>query len=444
MHASEVGAAARLAAIQRYRRLQAKIDSKAALEWVRGRLNFSLAPLQAEAVRLALCEKVVVITGGPGTGKTTLVRAIIAIYERIGARISLAAPTGRAAKRLSETTGRPAATIHRLLEFSPQIGAFQRNEQKPLAADLVIVDETSMMDIVIANHLLKAVPSQAVLVIVGDSDQLPSVGPGNVLGDMIESGRFPVVRLTEIFRQASQSRIITNAHLIRQGAFPDLRAESGGKQDFYFIGREDPQAVLDTIVQLCTERIPRRFGLDPAEDVQVLSPMHRGEAGAHNLNLALQNALNPSGITLEMGGRTFRVNDKVMQIRNNYDKDVYNGDIGRIRSIDRENGEIRVEFDGRRTTYSFSELEELVHAYAVTIHKSQGSEYPAVVFPLLTQHFMMLQRNLLYTAVTRARKLVVIVGSKKALAIAVKNDRMQSRFTLLKERLSTDMQFSGH
>ena len=441
MHSSEVGAAGRLDAIQRYRRLQPRIDSQDALNWVRGRLNFSLAPLQEEAVKLALREKVIVVTGGPGTGKTTLVRAILAIYDRIGARVSLAAPTGRAAKRLSETTGHPAATIHRLLEFSPQIGGFQRNEQKPLPADLVIVDEISMMDIVIANHLLRAVPSQTVLVLVGDADQLPSVGPGKVLGDIIESGRFPVVRLTEIFRQASQSRIITNAHLIRQGVFPDLRADSGRKQDFYFIDREDPQEALNTIVQLCTERIPRRFGLDPMEDVQVLSPMHRGEVGSLNLNFALQNALNPRGITLESAGRTFRMNDKVMQIRNNYDKDVFNGDIGRIRRIDHEEGEIRVEFDGRNVKYDFSELEELLHAYAISIHKSQGSEYPAVVFPLLTQHFMMLQRNLLYTAVTRARKLVVIVGSKKALAIAVKNNRIQSRFTLLKERLSPQVHY---
>jgi exodeoxyribonuclease V alpha subunit len=440
LHASEVGAAGRFAAIQRYGRLRSRIDSQSALNWVRGQLNFSLAPLQEEAVKLALREKVVVITGGPGTGKTTLVRAILAIYERIGARVSLAAPTGRAAKKLSEATGHPAATIHRLLEFSPQMGGFQRNEQKPLHADLLIVDEISMMDIVIAHHLLKAVPSHAVLVLVGDADQLPSVGPGNVLGDIIESGRFPVIRLTEIFRQASRSRIITNAHLIRQGGFPDLRAESGQNQDFYFINREDPQEALNTIVQVCTERIPRRFGLDPMEDVQVLSPMHRGEIGSQNLNLVLQNALNPGGITLETAGRTFRINDKVMQIRNNYDKDVFNGDIGRIRGIDHEDGEIRVEFDGRSVKYGFSELDELVHAYAISIHKSQGSEYPAVVFPLLTQHFMMLQRNLLYTAVTRARKLVVIVGSKKALAIAVKNNRTQSRFTLLKERLSPGAQ----
>ncbi|HYA42914.1 MAG TPA: ATP-dependent RecD-like DNA helicase [Syntrophobacteraceae bacterium] len=437
LHASEVGTAGRFAAIQRYRRLQARIDPQGALDWVRGRLNFSLAPLQEEAVRLALREKVVVITGGPGTGKTTLVRAILAIYGRMGARVSLAAPTGRAAKKLSEATGHPAATIHRLLEFSPQLGGFQRNEQKPLSADLLIVDEISMMDIVIANHLLKAAPPHAVLVLVGDVDQLPSVGPGNVLGDIIQSERCPVIRLKEIFRQASRSRIITNAHLIRQGVFPDLRADSGRRQDFYFISREDPQEALNTIVHLCTERIPKRFGLDPMEDVQVLSPMHRGEAGSQNLNFVLQKALNPRGITLETAGRAFRINDKVMQIRNNYDKDVFNGDIGRIRWIGLEEGEIQVEFDGRKVKYGFSELEELIHAYAISIHKSQGSEYPAVVFPLLTQHFMMLQRNLLYTAVTRARKLVVIVGSKKALAIAVKNNRMQSRFSLLKERLCT-------
>jgi exodeoxyribonuclease V alpha subunit len=437
MYASERGAADRLAAINRGRRQGAGMDPNGALEWVRGRLKFSLAPLQVEAVKLAMREKVVVITGGPGTGKTTLVRAILAIYGRMGARISLAAPTGRAAKKLSEATGHPAATIHRLLEFSPQLGGFQRNEQRPLAADLLVVDEVSMMDVVIANHLFKATPSHAVLVLVGDVDQLPSVGPGSVLGDIIESGRFPVIRLKEIFRQAGKSTIITNAHLIKQGAFPDLRPAGGRKQDFYFINREDPQEALNTIIRLCTERIPNRFGLDPMEDVQVLSPMHRGEVGSQNLNFALQNALNPGGIAFESAGRSFRVNDKVMQTRNNYDKDVFNGDIGRIRKIGHEEGQIHVRFDDRSVIYDFSELDELVHAYAISIHKSQGSEYPAVVFPLLTQHFTMLQRNLLYTAVTRARKLVVIVGSKKALAIAVKNNCMQSRFSLLKERLCT-------
>ncbi|MHC1729689.1 MAG: ATP-dependent RecD-like DNA helicase [Syntrophobacteraceae bacterium] len=438
-HAAETGAAKRLALIQQYKSFRGKVDPQKAVEWLRGRLPFSLAPLQEEAVKQALTQKVIVITGGPGTGKTTLILAILAIYERMGARVNLAAPTGRAAKRLSEATGHTAATIHRLLEFSPQAGGFQRNEQKPLAADLVIIDETSMMDTVIAHHLLKAVPPHAVLILVGDSDQLPSVGPGDVLGDIIESGKFPVIRLTEIFRQAGQSRIITNAHLIRLGNFPDLRSESGPNLDFYFIGREDPEEAVQTIVQLCTRRIPHRFGFDPIEEVQVLSPMHRGAIGAQNLNFALQNALNPTGITLERGGRTFRVNDKVMQIRNNYDKEVFNGDIGRVRRIDQEGQEIQVEFDGRNVKFDFSELDELVLAYAISIHKSQGSEYPAVVFPLLTQHYMMLQRNLLYTAVTRARKLVVIVGSKKALAIAIKNDRTQSRFTLLKERLAGEL-----
>ncbi|MFZ2446809.1 MAG: ATP-dependent RecD-like DNA helicase [Syntrophobacteraceae bacterium] len=438
-HAAEAGAAKRLFTIGGYRMLRSEIDPAKAVEWLRGRLPFTLAPLQEEAVKRALSEKVIVITGGPGTGKTTLVLAILAVYSRMGARVKLAAPTGRAAKRLSEATGQPAATIHRLLEFSPMAGGFQRNEQKPLAADLVIVDETSMMDIVIAHHLLKAVPTSAVLILVGDSDQLPSVGPGNVLRDIIDSQKFPVIRLTEIFRQASLSRIITNAHLIRLGNFPDLRVSGEEAQDFYFIGREDPQEAVDTIIKLCTQRIPGRFGLDPVEDVQVLSPMHRGIVGAHNLNVALQEALNPTGVTLDRGGRTYRVNDKVMQIRNNYDKDVYNGDIGRIRRIDRESQEVRVDFDGRSVSYDFSDLDELVLAYAISIHKSQGSEYPAVIFPLLTQHFIMLQRNLLYTAVTRAKKLAVIVGSKKALAIAIKNNRMQSRFTLLKERLAREV-----
>ncbi len=438
-HAAETGAAKRLSLIQQYRSFRGKVDPDKAVEWLRGRLPFSLAPLQEEAVKQALTRKVIVITGGPGTGKTTLILAILTVYERMGARVCLGAPTGRAAKRLSEATGHAAATIHRLLEFSPQAGGFQRNEQKPLSADLVIIDETSMMDTIIAHHLLKAAPPHAALILVGDSDQLPSVGPGNVLGDIIESGRFPVIRLTEIFRQAGQSRIITNAHRIRMGSFPDLKTESGQNPDFYFIGREDPEEAVKTIVQLCTRRIPQRFGFDPIEEVQVLSPMHKGTIGAQNLNFALQNALNPSGITLEKTGRIFRVKDKVMQIRNNYDKDVFNGDIGRIRRIDHEAQEVQIDFDGRVAKYDFGELDELVLAYAISIHKSQGSEYPAVVFPLLTQHYMMLQRNLLYTAVTRARKLVVIVGSMKALAIAIKNNRTQSRFTLLKERLSGEL-----
>ncbi len=416
-------------------RLQRKVDADKALLWVQDKLSVKLAPLQAEAVRRALTDKVLIITGGPGTGKTTLIRAIILLYQQLHARICLAAPTGRAAKRLSETTGHAASTIHRLLEFSTQPGGFQRNEEHPLSADLMVVDEASMLDCLLMNHLLKAIPAPATLVLVGDVDQLPSVGPGAVLGDVIASQQFPMVRLTEIFRQAQQSQIVVNAHRIREGLFPNIQRAGEDMQDFYFIEKDDPEEVLQIIVKLCRERIPGRFRLDPVEDVQVLSPMHRGTIGAQRLNVALQEALNPQKEVLERAGRSYRLHDKVMQIRNNYDKDVFNGDLGRIHKIDHENQIMRVEVDGRMVDYGFDELDELVLAYAVTVHKSQGSEYPAVILPLLTQHYLMLQRNLLYTAITRGRKLMVIVGSKKALAIAVKNDKTQKRFTLLKERL---------
>jgi exodeoxyribonuclease V alpha subunit len=434
-HTAESQVARRLTYIEAFLPLQRKVNTQEAMEWLRRNLPFKLAPLQEQAVKQALVDKLVVITGGPGTGKTTLIRAILAVYRQRGARICLAAPTGRAAKRLSEATHHPASTVHRLLEFRPQLGGFQRNEQKPLSADLVIVDETSMMDVLLMHYLLKAVPSHATLLLVGDVDQLPSVGPGNVLKDIIASGRFPMVRLTEIFRQARQSRIVTNAHLVRQGKFPRLQTDSNDLQDFYFIEKDEPEEAFQIILKLCTDRIPARFGLNPIEDIQVLSPMHRGTVGAQKLNSALQEALNPQLQVVERNGRTFRLHDKVMQIRNNYDKDVYNGDMGRIRKIDSENHEILVEIDGRQVAYEFSELDELVLAYAVSVHKAQGSEYPAVVLPLMTQHYVMLQRNLLYTAITRAKKLAVIVGSKKALAIAVQNNKTQSRFTLLKERL---------
>lgn len=433
---AEAQVARRLAFLQAFQRLQRPIDPGRAISWLETRLPFRLAPQQEEAVKQALTEKVVVITGGPGTGKTTLIQAILAVYRQLDARVCLAAPTGRAAKRLSEAARHPASTLHRLLEFSPRLGGFQRNEQKPLSADLIIVDETSMLDILLMHYLLKAIPNQATLVLVGDGDQLPSVGPGNVLQDLIASERFPVVRLTEIFRQARESHIIVNAHRIREGNFPQLYTTSDNLQDFYFIEKEDPEEVLRIILKLCTERIPQRFGLDPVEDIQVLSPMHRGVIGTQHLNTGLQEALNPQPRSIERVGRMFRLNDKVMQIRNNYDKDVYNGDLGRIRTIDMENHEVQVEVDGRSVAYDFSELDELMLAYAVSVHKAQGSEYPAVVIPLLTQHYLMLQRNLLYTAITRARKLVVIVGSKKALAIAVGNNRTQRRFTLLRERLT--------
>ncbi|MCE5243662.1 MAG: ATP-dependent RecD-like DNA helicase [Syntrophobacteraceae bacterium] len=435
-HTAECQVAQRLTYLHAFPRLRRKLDVDVAIDWLRNKLPFSLAPQQEQAVKQSLTDKVLVITGGPGTGKTTLVRAILAIYRQMNAAICLAAPTGRAAKRLSEATRHPASTIHRLLEFSPQAGGFQRSEQKPLNADLVIVDETSMMDILLMHYLLKAVPTHATLVLVGDVDQLPSVGPGNVLRDVIASEKFPVVRLTEIFRQARQSRIVVNAHLVQQGRFPMTDTESKRLQDFYFIEKEDPEEVAQLILKLCTDRIPGRFRLDPVDDIQVLSPMHRGAVGAQRLNGLLQEALNPQKGGIERAGRVFRVNDKVMQIRNNYDKDVFNGDLGRVRKIDMEEQELQVEMDGRTVSYDFSELDELVLAYAVSVHKSQGSEYPAVIFPLLTQHYMMLQRNLLYTAITRARKLAIVVGSRKAMAIAVRNDRMQKRFTLLKERLA--------
>ncbi len=432
---AETQAAKRLMHLAAFLPMQTKLDPEKAITWLRQKLPFKLAALQEQAVRQALTEKILIITGGPGTGKTTLVRAVLAIFRQMDARVCLAAPTGRAAKRLSEATRYPASTLHRLLEYSPHLGGFQRNEQRPLTADLVIVDEASMLDILLMHHLLKAIPSHATLVLVGDVDQLPAVGPGNVLLDTISSKKFAVVRLTEIFRQAQQSEIVINAHLVREGKFPHLRTDPESPQDFYFIEKEEPEEVLEIILRLCTDRIPARFGFDAMEDIQVLTPMHRGIIGAQRLNKELQNALNPRGASLERGGSLIRIGDKVMQTRNNYDKDVFNGDLGRIRKIEMESQEVSVEIDGRLVTYDFSELDELVLAYAVTVHKAQGSEYPAVVFPLSTQHYMMLQRNLLYTAMTRARKLAVIVGSKKALAIAVRNNQIQKRFTLLRERL---------
>jgi exodeoxyribonuclease V alpha subunit len=433
--ASEVGVAVNLKAIFAAPKDLSRYDSEKAIQWVQGELQISLADNQRSAVKAALEKKAIVITGGPGTGKTTIINAILRIYERTGRRVLLAAPTGRAAKRMSEAAGHEAKTIHRLLEFSPKTATFKKNEEFPLDADLVVIDETSMVDTQLMYHLLRAVPRNATLILVGDVDQLPSVGAGNVLRDIIDSGAIPTVRLNEIFRQSRQSLIIVNAHKINHGEFPILTPAGSGLQDFYFIDVEEPDEACRKIIELCSEKIPAKFGFDSIRDIQVLAPMHRGTVGASNLNTELQRHLNRSSDELVRGGRTMKTGDKVMQIRNNYDKDVYNGDIGRIVSIDREEQELTVDFDGRQVSYDFIELDELVLAYAVSVHKSQGSEYPAVVMPLLTQHYLMLQRNLLYTAVTRGKKLVVIVGTKKALAIAIKNNKPRLRYTKLRDRL---------
>ncbi|MEW6423601.1 MAG: ATP-dependent RecD-like DNA helicase [Bacillota bacterium] len=409
------------------------IDTEKAIAWVQSTGGITLAEKQKEAIRKVVEQKVLVITGGPGTGKTTLVKSILQIMEMKGQRIVLASPTGRAAKRLSEVTGREAKTIHRLLEYKPREGEFARNEENPLAADLVIVDETSMVDVLLLNHLLKAVPPQATLVLVGDVDQLPSVGAGNVLKDVINSGTVAVITLTEIFRQARQSMIVVNAHRVNRGEFPLLKNDRG--LDFYFIEKEDPEETLQTVKELCARRIPKGFGFHPVNDIQVLSPLRKGSAGVERLNTELQALLNPRGLEVARGGRLFRLGDKVMQIKNNYEKEVFNGDIGRIAHVDLEEQEILVQFEDRRVSYDYSDLDELTLAYAVSVHKSQGSEYPVVVLPLLKQHFVMLQRNLLYTAITRAKKLLVIVGDKKALAMAARNARPQARYTGLQRRL---------
>ena len=399
-------------------------------------LSMSLAPEQEEAVRSAIARKVLVITGGPGTGKTTVINAVIKAFSQIKARILLAAPTGRAAKRLTETSSLEAKTIHRLLEYSPHEDSFCRNEDNPLACSLLVIDEASMMDTLLMYHLLKAAPLGVTVIFVGDVNQLPSVGPGNVLRDIIASGVIPVVELTEVFRQAAESEIILNAHRINHGEAPSFANPTDRLGDFYFIRQDEPEKAAEMVVDLVRDHIPRRFGLNAFDDIQVLCPMHKGSCGAQNLNTLLQEALNPQMLKLQRGDRQFRLGDKVMQIRNNYDKDVFNGDIGRIIHVHTEDREITVSFDGNNVIYSWEELDELVPAYAISVHKSQGSEYPAVVFPLLTQHYIMLQRNLLYTGVTRGKRLVVLVGSAKAVHIAVANNQMRKRHTWLAHRLA--------
>ena len=410
-------------------------DAEEILKKVADLSEITYDEIQWQAVKTAISSKVMVLTGGPGTGKTTTTLGIISAYKQAGCQIILAAPTGRAAKRMSEATGMEAKTIHRLLEYKPLEG-YQKNEEYPLEGDVLILDECSMIDIMLMYNLLKALPEQMSLILVGDIDQLPSVGAGNVLRDIIDSGCVPVVRLTRIFRQAQGSRIIMNAHRINKGESIDMR---GGKDsDFFFVTKESNQEVLDTIVQYCRTNLPRYYHVDPLQDIQVLTPMQRGECGAVNLNQVLQEAMNPSKIFLRRGGTQYRLKDKVMQIRNDYDKEVFNGDIGTITKVDMEERELTVLFDEREVIYDVTELDELTLAYAVTIHKSQGSEYPIVVMPFTMSHFVMLQRNLLYTGVTRAKKILVLVGEKKAVYYAIKNETTTGRNTMLARRLQPD------
>ena len=411
-------------------------DPRSSADKAASEMPITLAPEQLNALRMVTRSKILVLTGGPGTGKTTIINAVIRLFSEKRARILLAAPTGRAAKRMAEACAHEARTVHRLLEYSPKEDGFARNEDRPLACGLLVVDESSMMDCLLFYHLLKAIPLGATLVLVGDVRQLPSVGPGNVLADIIKANVVPVVELTEIFRQASESEIVCNAHLINQGIMPSLESNKNRLSDFYFIHQHDPEKAATAVVDLVCNHIPRRFGLNPVDDIQVLTPMHKGAVGAGRMNALLQDALNPNGFEVRRGDRMFRLHDKVMQLRNNYDKDVFNGDMGRIAFIDPHERVLSVNFDERLVPYEFSELDDLVPAYAISIHKSQGSEYDAVVIPVMMQHYVLLQRNLIYTGVTRGKKLVILVGEPRALHMAVKNNKIRRRYTRLAARLS--------
>lgn len=430
LYLSEKGIARELTRIKTAPSLLRKIDTQKALQWVQEILHIDLAENQKKAVEQALIEKELIITGGPGTGKSTITKAILAISEKLTREILLAAPTGRAAKRMTEITKKEAKTIHSLLEFDFNIMGFKRNRQNPLKCDLLIVDEASMIDTALMYSLLKAVPDHARVIFVGDINQLPSVGPGNVLRDIIDSEIIPVARLTEIFRQARGSRIITNAHRINEGEFPSLTVKANS--DFFFIEAVEYEQVIHEIKTLVTGRLKKKYDYDSFDQIQVLSPMKKGEIGTENLNFVLQQALNPSQKPLLWAGKQFHEKDKVMQIRNNYKKEVYNGDIGRIVEIDTVMQQMIVDFDGKVVDYDFTELDELVLAYAVSVHKYQGSECPCIIMPIHTAHFKLLHRNLLYTGVTRGKKLVIVIGTKKAIALAVNNDEVKKRHTGLK------------
>lgn len=441
LYLTEIGIAREIARLFLSERSLRDVDNTKAIAWVEEQLNIQLAPEQKVAVISGVVDKLLIVTGGPGTGKSTITRAILTITEKITNKILLAAPTGRAAKRLSQITYKHASTIHSLLEMDFKGGGFKRNRDNPLSADLIIVDEASMIDTQLMYHFLKAVPTNARLILIGDIDQLPSVGPGTVLKDLIASETLPVTRLKQIFRQARGSRIVTNAHRINQGEFPDI--SSRPKSDFHFIEKETPEEILATIIDLVSHRLPKSHHFHKFDEIQVLTPMKRGIIGSENLNLELQNALNPTPNAISRMGRSFRPSDKVMQIRNNYQKKVYNGDVGRITDIDTTEQQLKVSFDGKVVEYDFSELDELMLAYAVSIHKYQGSECPCIILPIHISHFKLLNRNLLYTGITRGRRLVILIGTKKATAIATKNEEAKQRHTGLRSALENALKHSS-
>jgi exodeoxyribonuclease V alpha subunit len=437
LHRAENGLADRIKAMLSIPIEPIPMDAERLSMEVHNKLAINLSAGQLQVLEEVLSHRMVIITGGPGTGKTTLLRSICTVFETQGRQVLLAAPTGRAAKRMAEVTRRKASTIHRLLGYNSTDGGFIRNREDPLDADVVIIDEASMVDIFLMYHLMAAVPLSAALVLVGDVFQLPSVGPGNVLSDMIESGRIPVFYLNEIFRQDRQSAIVTNAHKVRRGEFPDVAKTDNLDEvsDFYFIDQSDPDRVAGRILRLCSEELPEKFDLDPVRDIQVLTPIHNGTVGTINLNHMLQEVLNPQAEFFTNSGNVFKVGDKVMHLKNNYQKEVYNGDIGTICSIDRRKENLEVRYEERTISYKADELDQVTMAYAISVHKSQGSEYPVVILPVLTQHYVMLQRNLLYTAMTRGKKLVILIGTTKALHIALNNDKPNQRLSSLARRL---------